>query len=100
MMRVGDWGSGTRPRKGERNWFARGGIGLRLLSLVVLVAMTACAAPARGPADTESSSGSARPAGPKRVVAATIGDPFTVYQKLNIGNSVRGINEIERMVHA
>jgi peptide/nickel transport system substrate-binding protein len=62
--------------------------------------MTACAAPARGPADTESSSGSARPAGPKRVVAATIGDPFTVYQKLNIGNSVRGINEIERMVHA
>jgi peptide/nickel transport system substrate-binding protein len=42
----------------------------------------------------------ARQAGPKRIVAATIGDPFTVYNKLNVGNSVRGIGEIERMVHA
>ncbi len=67
------------------------------MALVIL----SCAAPPRTPADSAAGRGSAaRPAGPKRIVAATIGDPFTVYNKLNIGNSVRGIAEIERMVHA
>jgi peptide/nickel transport system substrate-binding protein len=73
----------------------------RLVWLIVAFMAIGCGAPPRAPADSAAGgSSTARQAGPKRIIAATIGDPFTVYNKLNIGNSVRGIAEIERMVHA
>lgn len=83
-------GRGARPRAIWALW------------VVLTLVFAACATPAGTPASSASGSvgGAGRPAGPKRIVAATMGDPFTVYNKLNIGNSVRGISEIERMVHA
>src|SRR4051812_31365510 len=74
--------------------------------LVVGLTVLGCASPSRSvdqpsaQSGAQSSEATSAPRTPKRLVAAIQGDPFTVYQKLNLSGSVRGISEIERMVNA
>src|SRR5688572_15143319 len=73
---------------------------MAFLVLAVVLA-NGCAAPAptgtgTGPAQT----GAERAASPKRLTAAIAGDPHTLFQKLNPSSTVRGVEEIERLIHA
>lgn len=66
--------------------------------LAVAIAATACAGPTPG---REAGSGEAsRASAPKRITAAISGDPHTLYQKLNPSSTVRGVEELESLVHA
>lgn len=65
--------------------------------LLVALLLAGCAAPAArtGPAASESQPPAAAP---KRIVAAIMGDPHTVYQTLNPASRVRGIEHIQALV--
>ena len=67
-----------------------------ILILAVTLATAACAPPATqtGPAPNQSQ----QPTAPKRLVAAIMGDPHTVYQSLNPASRVRGIEHIQALV--
>lgn len=73
---------------------ARGLIGLALTFVLV-----ACAAPSQTQVP-RSEAEAPRAASPKRISAAISGDAFTFYNKLNIGNGVAGIEDLEDMVAA
>jgi peptide/nickel transport system substrate-binding protein len=67
------------------------------MALVVL----ACTGPGAGTGPGRTSADdAARPVAPKRVVAVIEGDPHTVWQKLNPGNRVPGIEALDELLHA
>lgn len=75
---------------------------LSLLALVLAVAWMGCGT-AQSPAAGEPSGTPApRPPAPKRVVAAILGDPFTVSTAVNQSGAVNvpGINEVEELLNA
>jgi peptide/nickel transport system substrate-binding protein len=69
-----------------------------LLGLLIVCTLFGCAAPrvARSPDPAPEQ----RPAPPKRITAAVLGDAHTVYNKLNLGNGVPGIEAMEELVSA
>jgi peptide/nickel transport system substrate-binding protein len=85
-------------------------MGSRRLSLVLWLALAvvlaACANPAQAPTTSTGAaptSAPARPATPKRIVIAIQGEPFTLSGQVNTAagsSTVRGIDELEQMVHA
>src|SRR5579871_766103 len=94
-------------RTSSARWLAEA-MHLRVPLVCLFAALVACgcAAPNTSgqPPSTsapQQSSASTQPSlGPKRLTAAIQGDPFTVYQKLNLSGSVRGVSEIQSLVHA
>lgn len=70
--------------------------------LVLVVAATACAAPAFPPTGGEGRIEGQRPAVPKRITTAILGDPYTLSQAINSAGtgSVRGVGEVEKLIHA
>jgi peptide/nickel transport system substrate-binding protein len=70
-----------------------------LCSWVILVGI-GCAAPAPTPPSGAPRDQASQPApGPKRLTVAIAGEPHTLYQKLNPQSTVRGIEELEQLVH-
>ncbi len=71
-----------------------------LVGLTVFLIVASCAPPT--PDRTAQTTGQVAPttsAGPKRVTVAVMGDAHTIYNKLNPGNNVAGIDAIEELVH-
>jgi peptide/nickel transport system substrate-binding protein len=69
-----------------------GAWGLAVLAISLILG--AC-----GPRSETPTRPSDRAAAPKRVVVAVMGDPPTLYNKLNQNNSVPGVDAIEELVH-
>lgn len=71
----------------------------KLIGPVLALILVACASPSQ----TLVPNGELQaplPASPKRITAAISGDAFTFYNKLNLGNGVGGIEDLEDMVTA
>src|SRR5688572_16655199 len=67
-----------------------------ILILAVAIATVGCAPVATQTGQTSNET--QQPAPPKRLVAAIMGDPHTVYQSLNPASRVRGIEHIQALV--
>jgi peptide/nickel transport system substrate-binding protein len=71
-----------------------------LVCLTALLLVLGCAGPTATPDGAESRVPSNAPASaPKRITVAVAGEPHTLYQKLNPQSTVRGIEELEQLVH-
>jgi peptide/nickel transport system substrate-binding protein len=74
----------------------------RLLTFLLLTTVgQACAPAGQVPQSQQVPSergASAGPTTPKRIIAAMMGDAHTVYNKLNLGNGVPGIDTLEELV--
>ncbi len=73
----------------------------RLVGLVAMLVLTACAAPRGGDQAATGGVEPPRPAAVKRMTAAIRGSPVSiVQQRTQRGSSVRGLDGIEELVHA
>lgn len=71
-----------------------------ILCLTAMLLAAACAAPAANSGRGTARDAGSQPApGPKRITVAVAGEPHTLYQKLNPQSTVRGIEELEQLVH-
>ncbi len=71
-----------------------------ILCLTAMLLGAGCAAPGGAPnAGAPRDAASQPAAGPKRITVAIAGEPHTLYQKLNPQSTVRGIEELEQLVH-
>ncbi len=77
-------------------------IGALVLAAVTFAAGCASAGPVRTSAPPSSSTGAQAVAGPKRIVTAILGNPYTLSQEINTAGtgSIRGVGEAEKLIHA
>src|SRR5436309_614924 len=73
-----------------------------LWSAITLVTVLGCAAPTSPAAQRSTSDGAQQQAGRTRVVAAIIGDPYTLSATVNSAGTggQPGVEEVERLIHS
>lgn len=75
-------------------------VGLKLALAPILAAVLVLAACAPPQSRTSQSSALGAQSSPKRITAAIMGDPHTLYQKLNPRSAVPGVDALEVLVNA